>query len=172
MSSRLLNLLTLVSLLLCVAVAALWVRSYWVFDQLQHPSGRRYVGVTSLRGRLAVQVVTLNVPIWVSTWDWATRPAASQGDGAYEWQFMGFGFGHGTMQLAGATGTEGIYTAPHWALLVTSAVPAGLAWALRRRRRTRQRRLAQRLCLSCGYDLRATPGRCPECGTAAVRKPA
>ena len=50
---------------------------------------------------------------------------------------------------------------PYWLLaVVTGVLPA--AW-LRRRRRERRTRLLG-LCPRCGYDLRATPGRCPECG--------
>src|SRR5207253_198919 len=53
---------------------------------------------------------------------------------------------------------------PHWLAASLFALPPLLwmAGLLRRRHRVRGRR-----CAVCGYDLRATPERCPECGAVA-----
>jgi hypothetical protein len=54
---------------------------------------------------------------------------------------------------------------PYWAVMVLLlALPARVAWRARRR----GRRLGRGQCPACGYDLRATPGRCPECGAVPV----
>ena len=52
-----------------------------------------------------------------------------------------------------------VYAIPIWLPLLMFAAPAGL-WLLSVLRRRR----GAHGCPSCGYDLRATPDRCPECG--------
>ena len=53
---------------------------------------------------------------------------------------------------------------PYWSLFaVTTAIMVFTTWRWLRTRRRQQRGF----CSVCGYDLRATPERCPECGTEA-----
>jgi hypothetical protein len=51
---------------------------------------------------------------------------------------------------------------PFWLLAAVCGIAPALRWNPRRLRR--RRRLAAGLCTTCGYDLRASPGCCPECG--------
>ncbi len=61
---------------------------------------------------------------------------------------------------------DGIFVAvPVWGLAIVSGLvvipPVLRAW---RRRRCARSRRCQGLCVHCGYDLRASAERCPECG--------
>lgn len=68
--------------------------------------------------------------------------------------------------LAGAGPKNLLLHAPIWLplLLVSAALGADVAIAYRQERRRRR----AGLCRHCGYDLRASPERCPECGQPAA----
>ncbi|HZN65470.1 MAG TPA: hypothetical protein VFB66_09220, partial [Tepidisphaeraceae bacterium] len=63
MMRRLFHLLTLLSLLLCVAVAALWVRSHWRIECAGRFRSTRFEEVVSTRGMVSVRVTTYARPV-------------------------------------------------------------------------------------------------------------
>jgi hypothetical protein len=85
-----------------------------------------------------------------------------------DWKFAGFAFGQVTYFRYASTDDEGLWQAnaselgvPIWALAFLAALPMlGLL----------KRRPGIGCCPQCGYDLRATPARCPECGASASQK--
>ncbi len=57
---------------------------------------------------------------------------------------------------------------PFWFLLLLTAIATALLFRARRRL-SRRSKLGH--CLSCGYDLRESKDKCPECGTAVTAAP-
>jgi hypothetical protein len=54
----------------------------------------------------------------------------------------------------------------YFVVAVFSVLP--LLWAVAWNRNRKRKGRDQTLCIKCGYDLRATPHRCPECGRAVA----
>jgi hypothetical protein len=183
MKRRLLNLLTAVSLILCVAACVLWVRSYLRFDDVVYVGHYHVNNFCSYRGRFFVQLgwstsdtLSRNGPRYsAGGWFWDSAdagrvgyPAAAQSRG---WSLGGFDFRRAYSTIADASGKpeagEDIVIVPYWAPALAALAGPSL-WAASRRRARRRR---AGLCPVCGYDLRATPGRCPECGSDASVTP-
>jgi hypothetical protein len=189
MKRRLLDSLTLVSLLLCVAAVVLFVRATFSSDvfvrRLFNDKGERVgdVSVFSWRGSVVVQVGRMERPAAgeaaarepaprPADYDrWHRRPATSPMD-PWSARFAGFGYaeyGYTFGPSVGAYAPTSVYNrvvmVPWYAIILATAVAPVLRL---RRTLTRRRRDRRAACRACGYDLRATPGRCPECGTLAA----
>lgn len=176
MTRRLFNAASAISLLICMAVVALWLRSYWRFDVLGTPktsavSGewRTQLFAWSFRGELCLLYVRQTQDYYGDdVWQ-----AFSGEQADLEYTLLGSilqgaaetRHGFGQFEVGGQSTPDGRYRFLHlpiWALACTLALlPLNAAC----RRLQRRRREGAGHCHQCGYDLRASTGRCPECGT-------
>ena len=202
MRRRLLTLLSAVSLVLCVASAALWWRGQTITDVWAYGNGSpdRPATYTLLarNGRLILQGVRRTFARPPAHDVWAHRPAglshisyhthpsttALENQGMVEFgvtpwaRAVGVRVGWGSEPESPAeadpsTLWKAYLQLPMNELTGTAGVlPLVWLWGWDRRRQAR-RRVADGLCPTCGYDLRATPERCPECGRpgAVGRRP-
>jgi hypothetical protein len=150
LARHLFTLCSAVSLLLCVGVCALWVTR-----DLRHGS------VWWIDGRHVIEATDVGLDFTVES---EVRSGGPKSPVNWRgWSARGFG----SWRLYFASGWEDTYSVPYWFLAVaTTILPSATTVRWRRRRTLRNRRLRGQ-CRRCGYDLRASPERCPECGTAA-----
>jgi hypothetical protein len=155
------NLAAVISLGLCATVVLLWVRSYMSETLLfESHSGRLLIigmdsGAAAVResrnSRTCAQFLAeLFQPQYFS------KPPQEN-------RCLGFYVASGD---SGKDGPFHIVAVPHWfAFVLMAIVPSVWIW----RMRAAQRRRLAGLCPACGYDLRGTPDRCPECGAIPDR---
>lgn len=192
-----------VSLILCVLTAAMWVRSFRVLDRWSGEVAGRYFQANSINGHFdvvihrryrlragvgrRVDVLRAAEPFSLlqetgdrtledrysvtrSRWPlgdtdrWERRPKFFPAPSFRRWLAPSR---DGWDNYVWATSCR----VPYWSTFVAFALGPALFVARAGRRRHSKR---GGRCLQCGYDLRATPDRCPECGTpaAGTTKPA
>jgi hypothetical protein len=178
-----LSVLSGLSLVLSLAVAVLWVRSYWRADAVNLTHAQRDPTETRW-ARVLVHSEWGQVQVW-GRWyassdagfiarnldhdlgwsiDGDSRGAFwSERSGTERWGFA-WESETWTSRAVSATIVNRRLTVPHWSIVMLFWLPPA-AWALHCSRR--RRRAAKGFCIDCGYDLRATPDRCPECGRLA-----
>ena len=103
----------------------------------------------------------------------ACPPGVSFTSQDHPWMVRSYGFwgDRYTDMQPGYVNYERFVWVPWWAIfvsLIPIAAPTIFHFSRQRRRRIRA---MNNQCANCGYDIRATPDRCPECGTLPLGLP-
>jgi hypothetical protein len=184
MLRTLLNLAATLALLLTIAICVVWQRSYAASDRLMWVRDDGWRSVRSAQGRLVLSITLADMsgrlldrrgvryerdPAMPATVELLTiyLLCADASAKVVHWERADFAW----QQRRSSRDLIVTAVAPFWSLAAaTGTLP--LAWAARRlrARRRRQRRARHGLCPACGYDCRATPAQCPECGATPSPK--
>lgn len=169
MRRRLFTIASVLSLLLCAATLVMWTRSYSQSELFCCGDDRTCFLLETGRGVLQLTIVRDSAVPGPSI------PASRWGHGSdapsdlypLPHTFMGLGWGR-RVDVPPWYSFRPSVTIPHGYLVALFAVLPALFFYQRLRS---QYRLVSGHCPLCGYDLRATPDRCPECGTRLPQKP-
>jgi hypothetical protein len=164
MRRHLFTILSAVSLLLCVMTAVLWVRSYWVADKIQinRPAWRE---VATYKGRLYLAGSpnsTYSFPMFAT--DAVTASSRSYDVPDHDLLLLRWGGRGSDGSWARFTRGYSFIGVPLWVVVILTAIFPVVGM---RQRYYRDANVG--LCAMCGYDLRATPDRCPECGAGTAK---
>ena len=164
MICRLLNVLTAVSVPLCVAAGDGDHGDLSRAFELRSGAGVFAVSVSDHENRYrADEAIPPGPPRW-QFFHWTGGPPPMRETSPWGWRWRWAGLSVGVERFRGnQAGTDTRFIAlPYWLVMSAGVVSLYLGVLPRLRRSKRPG-----LCPRCGYDLRATPGRCPECGLAA-----
>jgi hypothetical protein len=171
------------SLLMCVATAILWMRSHWIGDEWTFQKDRTKNGKSHLfaaDARSTTGSVEVLIESGIANKNTLDLTEARHSEGpTFRLIFqgmhgtllerLGFRLNWGPWIFVHGVNAYGVTSVtinfPFW-FLATAFAGTPLLWILTVRSR---RSASSGFCQSCGYDLRATPGQCPECGTVPAK---
>lgn len=154
---------------ICCLVAVMWVRSEFSSDMLAYVAPRWQVSAISQEGLLILfrgRRIGVQQPYPLSDQGWSLDIGYR---GISNYCLVRRNPGATLSQRAGLFlprnfGTTADCVLPCWLVWLLTAGLAAAAWFGPPLLRGHRRR--EGLCAECGYDLRASSGRCPECGAA------